>query len=114
MAKSVSATLWVSIERATKVVHGLAVAKRDYRAIDLSGMPRLHARRLKTVLTDQELLGEMLHEYPNEAAAIYEDVLAGRLTSARRRASSIGLTEDAFQKTSGGWIIIVVVVVLLR
>lgn len=53
---------------------------------------------LKKALTDSEMTTSLLRDHREEMGAILADVVAGRTDTARQRALTIGLTEEAFQQ----------------
>ena len=116
MVKKQRVRLQIGLEHAMSKLDGFPIVRRDDRIIDLAGMTSISKRRLQKILTDHRLFGEILQKYPKEISAIFSDILAGRQELARTKAESIGLTEKAFQKKSGGligWLIVVVIVIVI-
>ncbi len=91
------------------------VGKITYPAVQDDGFPinygssfalelgQFGPAELKKALTDSEMLTSLLRNHPDEMSGILNDVLAGRTEMARQRASTIGLSEEAFQQQGGGF-----------
>jgi hypothetical protein len=73
---------------------------------------RFKREHIQRAQKDCEILGEILRDKPDEAQSLLDDVLAGKIADAKKRAKELGLSEDNFISKGGGifWIIVIVVV----
>jgi hypothetical protein len=59
---------------------------------------------VEKAIADLERFTALLREYPEEATSVLNDVIAGRQEVANRGARRIGLTEEAFRESGGGFV----------
>ncbi len=106
----------IGVEYSSTRIDDFDVLRQSQFDIDLSSTRGIGKADLKKIQSDHDQIGLLLSKYPDEMAEILDDVLAGRVQSAKRKAKSIGFEEDAFQEKSGGliwWLILLVVIAIL-
>jgi hypothetical protein len=91
--------LTATISSSPVELDGMPVSYQQSFAIE---MGRIGPEEMKKALADSENITSLLRQYPKEMSAIVNDILAGRIESAKASASRIGLTEEAFQEKGGG------------
>jgi hypothetical protein len=71
---------------------------------------RLGPHEIKKAQVGAEMIASLLRDHPEEITAMANHMMAGRTVAARKIASTIGLTEEAFQEKAGGlwWVLIIV------
>ena len=103
-----TAKLTVSLERHPFDADGLPASYRD--SVELQ-VGRFGPREMKKAQVDAEMIASLFRKHPKEITAMANHMMAGRTVAAREIASTIGLTEEAFQENGGGlwwWIILIV------
>jgi len=93
------ATITISITRPPVDVDTLPVSSHESYSIDFR---QLTSADLIKVRVDSDLFNALLRDKPEEMIAMANDVLAGRADSARKRAASLGFSEEEFQRQGGG------------
>lgn len=93
------ATITISISRPPVDVDTLPVSSQESYSI---AFRQLTAADLSKVRVDGDLFNAFLRDKPEEMIALANDVLAGRTDKARKRAASLGFTEEEFQRQGGG------------
>jgi hypothetical protein len=103
-----TAKLTLSLERHPFDVDGLPASHRDSVELKLG---RFGPREMKKAQVDAEMIASLFRKHPKEITAMVNHMMAGRTVAAREIASTIGLTEEAFQENGGGlfWVAIIVV-----
>jgi len=71
-------------------------------------VPRFGPQEMKKAQRDAEMIATLFRQHPKEIIAMTNHMLAGQSAAAREIASTIGLTEETFQKNGGGlwWLLI--------
>ena len=102
------AKLTISLERHPFDADGLPARYRELVELQVG---RLGPREMKKAQVDAEMIASIFRKHPKEITAIANHMMAGRTVAAREIASTIGLTEEAFQENGGGiwWYIIMFV-----
>ena len=104
----------MGIEYASKQIDDFPVSRHETYSFDLSGLRGIKKDGFQKILADHKKLGSILHNSPKEFVDIMDNVLAGRHETAKGKAMSIGLTEEDFQRESGGalWLGVAIFLVL--
>ena len=105
---SPKAKLTMSLERHPFDADGLPASYREVVELQVG---RLGPREMKKAQVDAEMIAKLFRKHPKEITAMANHMMAGRTVAAREIASTIGLTEEAFQENGGGlwwWIILIV------
>ena len=102
------AKLTISLERHPFDADGLPASYREFVELQVG---RLGPREMKKAQVDAEMIAKLFRKHPKEITAMANHMMAGRTVAAREIASTIGLTEEAFQENGGGiwWYIIMFV-----
>ena len=102
------AKLTISLERHPFDADGLPARYRELVELQVG---RLGPREMKKAQVDAEMIASIFRKHPKEITAMANHMMAGRTVAAREIASTIGLTEEAFQENGGGiwWYIIMFV-----
>src|SRR5437773_5984642 len=100
------AKLTVSLEHLPFDADGLPASYRE--SVELQ-VGLLGPREIKKAQVDAEVIASLFRNHPEEITAMANHMMAGRTVAAREIASTIGLTEDAFQEKGGGlwWFLII-------
>ena len=102
------AKLTVSLEAHRFDADGLPASYRE--SIELQ-VGQIGAREMKKAQVDADMIASLFRKHPKEITAMMNHTMAGRSVAAREIASTIGLTEEGFQKEGGGiwWYLIIFV-----
>jgi hypothetical protein len=100
-----SAKLSVSLEHYPFDADGMPATYRG--SVELQ-VPRFGPQEMKKAQRDAEMIATLFRQHPKEIIAMTNHMLAGQSAAAREIASTIGLTEETFQKNGGGlwWLLI--------
>ncbi|UCE66899.1 MAG: hypothetical protein JSU85_02485 [Candidatus Zixiibacteriota bacterium] len=108
-------TIQIGINYPQKEIDDFKVKALTEYVIEFSTGEEIRSRELDKIRIDYKQLGNLLSENPEEMRNIFDDVLAGRHDSAKKKAKAIGLTEEKFQIKGGGvyWLIVAAVVIAI-
>ena len=101
----------ISVQYGPRDLDSIPLGRQESLSLDLSGLKSVGESELQKAIADHQILGAILREHRAEIGAILNDILAGRREEAKARAHAIGLTEEAFQRQSGGLIWLVAIAV---
>ena len=109
---SSKAKLTISLERQPFDADGMPARYREFVELQVG---RLGPREMKKAQVDAEMMALLFRKHPKEITAMANHLMAGRTVAARKIASTIGLTEEAFQESGGGiwWYLIYFVGVVI-
>jgi hypothetical protein len=78
------------------------VSQQELFTMDLAAAGPIGSTEMAKALADGEIIVSLIREHPDEMAAIFNHVVAGRTEEANKLAERLGLSEGRFLRQGGG------------
>jgi hypothetical protein len=81
---------------------GFPVHRQQLFTMDLAARDPIGAKEIAKAMADGEIIASLFRKHPEDMAAIFNHVVAGRMTEADVIAERLGLSEGRFIEQGGG------------
>jgi hypothetical protein len=95
-------TLTFGLTHVPKKMEGFPVNQQQTFTMDLAAAGPIGSAEMATALKDGEIIVSLLREHPDEMAALFNYIVAGKTEEANKLAERLELSEGRFLQEGGG------------